>query len=207
MNLAGRVAARVLDATTLSRKILDRELVPILANLNADTVLDVGGAGGKRVRVQHDALRYWTVDVQAKDQPSTQADAHLLPVASGTMDVVLSVQVLEHCRDPRAVVEESCRVLKAGGQLVLSTVLMYELHAAPLDYYRFTATALTDLARSFASIRLIPLGNRFVAAYDLTIARSVALNSLLGRAAYTYGTRPSEKCPTGFILVAEKGRR
>jgi SAM-dependent methyltransferase len=104
------------------------------------------------------------------------------------------------------VVEEAHRVLRPGGTLILSTVLLYELHGSPHDYYRFTASALEDLARPFERARLIVMGNRFVAAYDLLAARSVLLNSLLGRIAFRLGTKPSPACPTGFLLVAHKAR-
>jgi SAM-dependent methyltransferase len=198
------LVGRRLDGTTLSRKILDRELRPVLNALKAGIVLDVGGASGLRYRRLVNPRRYWTVDIQSTNRPSIQADAHRLPLKTGSIDAVVSVQVLEHCRDPRLVVEEAHRVLKPGGCLVLSTVLLYELHASPNDYYRFTASALEDLARPFETRRIIPMGNRFVASYDLLAARSVLLNTLLGRLAFRLGSRSSETCPTGFILVAGK---
>jgi hypothetical protein len=88
---------------------------------------------------------------------------------------------------------------------VLSTVLLYELHGSPHDYYRFTASALRDLARDFARVTVHTLGNRFVAVYDLTAGRSVPLNSIAGRLAYRFGTSPSDRCPCGFVLDAVKG--
>lgn len=41
-----------------------------------------------------------------------------LPFASNMFDVVYSSNVLEHVRDPRAVIHESFRVIKPGGRLV-----------------------------------------------------------------------------------------
>jgi SAM-dependent methyltransferase len=206
MSWAGALAGRFLDGATLSRKILDRELRPLLRELHPDTVLDVGGASGVRYRGYIPHRRYWTIDIQGRNKPSLVADAHALPVRSGVIDAVLSLQVLEHCREPQRVVSEAHRVLKPGGILVLSTVLLYELHGSPHDYYRFTASALEDLARPFERARLVVMGNRFVAAYDLLAARSVLLNSILGRLAFRLGTTPSPDCPTGFILLAHKGR-
>ena len=197
---------RMLDARTLSRRILNRELTAMLASHSAHTVLDVGGASGLRYRRLVSSTRYWTVDVQRTNRPSVVGDAHRLPFVDSSVDLVLCIQVLEHCRRPADVVREAHRVLVPGGRLVLSTVLLYELHGSPHDYYRFTEAALTDLAGDFAQVGVRTLGNRFVGVYDLTVARSVALNSVFGRLAYRIGTAPSGACPCGFVLDAVKAR-
>ena len=204
MSLKSRVAAAVLDGTTLARKILDRELRTVLAGATARTVLDVGGAGGQRYRRLIDSRTHWTVDIQHANRPTVVGDAHALPIADESVDCVLSLQMLEHCVQPHIVVQEAHRVLAPGGRLVLATVLLYELHASPHDYYRFTESALHDLTSAFAEVRIHPLGNRFTAAYDLTLARSLVLNSLLGRLAFTLGSAPSSACPTGFVVDARK---
>jgi 2-polyprenyl-6-hydroxyphenyl methylase / 3-demethylubiquinone-9 3-methyltransferase len=50
-----------------------------------------------------------------------QTDITRIPLASESVDVVTAGQCLEHVPDPYAVVEESCRVLRPGGTLVLDT--------------------------------------------------------------------------------------
>lgn len=50
-----------------------------------------------------------------------QTDITRIPLASESVDVVAAGQCLEHVPDPFAVVEESCRVLRPGGTLVLDT--------------------------------------------------------------------------------------
>ena len=197
---------RVLDARTLSRRVLNRELPGSIPTGPVGTVLDVGGASGIRYRRLVRCERYWTVDVQPHNRPNVVGDAHRLPFVDRSVDLVLCLQVLEHCRRPADVFREIHRVLAPGGRLVLSTVLVYELHGSPHDFYRFTEAALRDLAHDFAEVEVRTLGNRFVAAYDLTMARSLAFNSLFGRMAYRMGTAPSASCPCGFILECVKSR-
>ena len=51
-----------------------------------------------------------------------QADAHRMPVASGTADVVVAGEILEHVDDLDTVVVEIARVLRPGGVLVIDTL-------------------------------------------------------------------------------------
>lgn len=196
----------LLDGRTLSRRVLNRELPFAIPSQPLRTVIDVGGGSGVRYRGLLRCERYWTLDVQALNRPNVVGDAHRLPFADACADLVLCLQVLEHCIHPADVLREAYRILVPGGRLVLSTVLLYELHGSPHDFYRFTESALKDLASDFSEVRVRTLGNRFVAVYDLTVARSVALNSLLGRLAYRMGTAPSATCPCGFIVEAVKSR-
>lgn len=52
-----------------------------------------------------------------------QADAEALPFADGTFDRVFSNLMLQWSADPVATLQEACRVLKPGGQLVCSTLV------------------------------------------------------------------------------------
>ena len=51
---------------------------------------------------------------------SVQTDLTHLPILSGSVDLVLSLETLEHCPDPYRFLTEACRVLRPGGTLVLS---------------------------------------------------------------------------------------
>jgi SAM-dependent methyltransferase len=44
-----------------------------------------------------------------------------LPLADGSVDVLLSLEVIEHLHDPDLLLDEARRVLRPGGALVLST--------------------------------------------------------------------------------------
>src|SRR5439155_5314225 len=61
---------------------------------------------------------------------------------SATYNVVLSSQVLEHIRDPRRYLAEVHRILKPGGQLILTTHGMFHEHGCPDDFHRWTSQGL-----------------------------------------------------------------
>jgi SAM-dependent methyltransferase len=65
-----------------------------------------------------------------------------VPVPDGDFDVVLSTQVLEHVDDPRLYLAECFRVLRPGGQLLLSTHGVFAYHPDPEDYWRWTCAGL-----------------------------------------------------------------
>lgn len=65
-----------------------------------------------------------------------------LDLETGSVDLVLSSQVLEHVTDPAAYLRECRRVLRPGGRLVLSTHGIMPLHRDPVDYWRWTCDGL-----------------------------------------------------------------
>ena len=69
----------------------------------------------------------------------------MAPVPGGSYDTVLCSEVLEHVADPAAALAEIRRVLKPGGQLVLTVPFLGRLHEEPHDYYRFTRHGLRTL--------------------------------------------------------------
>jgi SAM-dependent methyltransferase len=70
----------------------------------------------------------------------------LVPDAqSEAYDLVLSTQVLEHLSSPTNYLQESARLLKPGGTLVLTTHGTFPEHGVPYDYLRWTSDGLRRL--------------------------------------------------------------
>ena len=87
------------------------------------------------------------------DYPSTaylvggsRAEVHAtalhLPLADASVETLLLTEVLEHLREPGPVLDELFRVLKPGGALIVSAPMIYNVHGAPHDFFRFTPDGL-----------------------------------------------------------------
>lgn len=74
-----------------------------------------------------------------------QADVMNLPFDNATMDTVLLTQVLEHVIDPKKALRETQRILREEGVLILSAPFIYQAHAEPYDFWRFSEYGLQHL--------------------------------------------------------------
>lgn len=116
-----------------------------------DAVLDVG-AGTRPYATLYEPRFAIAVSNDVEDSlhdvagVSVFASAQDLPFPDRAFDCVICTEVLEHCAEPAAVLVEIRRVLRPGGRAFLSTPFLVGLHEMPHDYYRFTPSALSELA-------------------------------------------------------------
>jgi SAM-dependent methyltransferase len=101
------------------------------------------------------------VGVDPVDNPHAELKGSIedLPVDDASFDVVLCVQVLEHCSDPAKGVRELRRVTAPGGRVLASTHGVMTYHPAPTDYWRWTHAGLAKLFTdnaTWASLRVSP---------------------------------------------------
>jgi SAM-dependent methyltransferase len=68
-----------------------------------------------------------------------------LPFATGSFDAALSLNVLEHVRDPFRCATELARVVRPGGRLYASAPFLQPYHGYPHHYYNMTASGLENL--------------------------------------------------------------
>jgi SAM-dependent methyltransferase len=112
----------------------------VIANHADGLVLDAG-SGFKSTLYEH------VVNLEVVDYPSTDvlAVGEHLPFATGSFDAVLSMNVLEHVRDPFRCAGELARVVRPGGKLYVSAPFLQPYHGYPHHYYNMTASGLENL--------------------------------------------------------------
>ncbi len=95
---------------------------------------------------------------------------------AGSFETLLSTQVLEHVYDTKAFVAECHRLLAPGGRGLFTMPFLWQTHAEPNDYFRFTRFALQKLfeEQGFRVVELKPLGGAYAA---LAQARIVSLHT------------------------------
>jgi SAM-dependent methyltransferase len=104
-------------------------------------ILDFG-AGGSPYKSLFPASNYLTADLQGSGADFYVDSDGRTSAPDHFFDLVLSTQVLEHCRNPDNYLSEAFRVLKPNGKLILSTHGLFEEHACPYDFFRWTAEGL-----------------------------------------------------------------
>jgi len=116
-------------------------------------ILDVGCGNKPYKSIFEDVVEEY-IGLDLPPPISTNVDADVfgnslnLPFKSNVFDAVLSIQVLDDVPEPKKMMEETYRVLKNGGYLVLTAPLTWGLHDEPHDYYRYTKHGLKYLAES-----------------------------------------------------------
>ncbi len=138
-----RLEHRPFDLTySVRRSFIDDFYSRQVASLpRGATVLDVGGRRkGKqgRFNIEEYPLEVEYVNIDPESEPDHLCDATSIPVSDAQYDAVVCSELLEHVRDPPAVLKECYRVLRPEGRALVCVPFMYQIHADPHDYGRYT---------------------------------------------------------------------
>ena len=195
MGWIGRALSRKLTRVSLDRFIA--------SHATARRTLDIGAQNGPYAA--HFPHRV-ALDIRRGIGVQIIGDTQALGIADATFDVVLCTEVLEHLPEPQQAVDEMFRVLKPGGQLLLTTRFLFPIHDAPHDYFRYTKYGLRHLLRRF---EILELHEETDAVGTLAV-----LVQRLGMQAQTLGWRPLRAIwllaaqavrPLSFLITEEYG--
>lgn len=123
-------------------------------------VLDLGGGERVDYRSLLNCTSYESANTdRAMDPTWVLAVGESLPCSSASFDTVVSFNTLEHIFDVRFVLNEMQRVLKFGGELLITTPFLFPIHAHPNDFFRPTPSwyhhALAEAG--FEQVDVVPL--------------------------------------------------
>lgn len=140
--------------------------------------------------------------------------ATALPFRDGSVDTVLSTQVIEHVARPRDMLAEASRVLRPGGVLIVSGPMYWPLHEEPFDFFRFTRHGLRHLLEA-AGLRVLEIkgnggkwalcGQALLHAVQGTRLHRPAIVRLVNRSfAWLDDRHPDATNSMNLVAVAEK---
>lgn len=133
----------------LSRRAIADKLKQNAHFLNKKT-LDFGCGSQPYKRLLSHASTYIGVELDTpQNRKNKIADlfynGHSIPLQTSSIDSILSTQTFEHLPNPCEILTEFHRILRPGGNLVLSIPLMWPEHETPYDFYRYTSFGIKSL--------------------------------------------------------------
>ena len=163
---------------------IDKYLVPALRDLHG-SVLDVGAGQSPWRALLPEDCRYQGLDVynaseygMSRDVPGvTYYDGTVMPLEDSAVDNVICIEVLEHTRDPMLLLQETCRVLRVGGFLLLTVPWSARRHHLPFDFHRFTRERLGIMLAEagFSKIEILERGSDVCAIANKLIVLNLRL--------------------------------
>lgn len=127
-----------------------REFLIEMRNTMHDGVVVLDAGAGKRpYKYIFHGTNYESADMPGGfyQQPHDfECTLDSIPRPDCYYDVVLLTQVLEHVPSPRSVLHDIHRILKPGGQLLLTVPLNGPLHGEPWHFFQFTHYGIAQLA-------------------------------------------------------------
>ena len=210
----------------MRREILDNFL-ETYRPLFMGVVIDIGGEvnnyRGSFCLPKRQTDKWHVVNIDEESGADIISSATNIPIDDEQADVVLMTEVLEHIEEPQLALIEAVRLLKPGGNLILTMPFMYQVHGDPHDFTRWTSHALINNLKKagFSSITLMPMGGTWSVIYDTLrsqLYRMPLKNKLRFRIFHTilYAVKPlfkflDKSCTasrqyitTGWAVKAEK---
>jgi SAM-dependent methyltransferase len=125
------------------------------AGVREGRMLEVGARGNEHAAA-FPGFDYVNLDLEQTGPGVLRGDITRCPqIPSASFDAIVSVDLLEHVREPWLAAVEITRLLRPGGVTYHSTLFSWRYHPCPVDYWRFTPDALRFL---FSDLRCLDAG-------------------------------------------------
>jgi ubiquinone/menaquinone biosynthesis C-methylase UbiE len=166
------------------RKAYENVIPRLLKPDKKYTILDYGcGIKPYYYLFEKNINNYIGIDIGDNPRADQKIDVgEKLKFENNQFDFVLSSQVLEHVENYEQYLEESYRVLKQNGYLLLSTHGTWQYHSSPYDFYRWTAYSLKRLITKhhYEIIEFIPILGQLALTSQLRLTFYNSFATMLG---------------------------
>lgn len=139
------------------------------------TILDIGGQKinrkGRFIPPKDGVIAWFNANIDPQCLPDVICDAEILPFNGSSVDCVLMCEVLEHLLHPEATINEIHRVLRVGGNAIITMPFLYPVHADPHDMQRWTADRLKyEFTKAgFLIQEIAPMGGYLSVIHDILL--------------------------------------
>ena len=164
------------NQVTIRRDLLDQILVEAEENFLTGQVLDIGGKKTNKRGAwrpsQTSGIVWRYLNLDAETSPDFLRPAEATELADSSIDCFVMCELLEHVKNPEAVITEAHRILRPGGVGLITMPFLNQVHADPNDFQRWTASKLrAELENAgFEIEQLAPMGSTFAVVFDLFLA-------------------------------------
>jgi len=144
MDQESATAAGLIESSSVSSHSYTPEMLDLIAAVpSGNWILDCG-AGYRSTEFENVVL----FEIEAYVSTDVRGVCERLPFKDNSFDLILSVVVLEHVKDPKAAVAEMTRVLKPGGKIWIDAAFMQPFHGYPNHFFNMTREGLRSLMPS-----------------------------------------------------------
>ncbi len=143
-------------------------------------ILDIGcGESPYKHLLNQRETEYFGIDIQESKNFDynncniIHFDGKKIPFDDNAFDHIICTEVIEHIIDPSDLISEIYRVLKKGGNAIITVPWSARYHYIPNDYHRYTPAMLEILFKNFKSVTIFPRGT------DISVIASKIMVSYL----------------------------
>ncbi len=79
----------------------------------------------------------------------------LAEIENESYEVILCTGLLEHVPDPQRLIDDLHRILKSGGELIISASGVFSIHEGPNDFFHFTPFSFQHLFKDWAGFKML----------------------------------------------------